>query len=364
VSALARIAGAITWTLLDGDGLRAGWRLLGHLALLLTFGAASVAAAIGLFALADALDIARPKAAWAGLVYQSILLFVPLVAAHLVSAWLLDARWRGPSRGPGTLRGVGLGPPVRAVVETLGGAVLGAALLGLTVAAMALGGASVAPGAFRAVDWLAWTVVILLAASVEELLFRGYAFAWFGASIARLLEVGGRLIGLGPGRWRGVIAFAVVGAASAVLFGIAHVSNPSAAILSTVNTVLAGVWLTVLVLRTRTLTWAIGAHLGWNHAQALVLGTPLSGLGPEQLGAPMPSFVTITLSGPAWWSGGAYGPEGSAATTAALFVGIALSFALPRRRPDQASLGLVPSELVAGSASAPASGTEPSSPGR
>jgi hypothetical protein len=79
------------------------------------------------------------------------------------------------------------------------------------------------------------------------------------------------------------------------------------------------VFLGAVYLRTGSLWWATGAHLGWNWALAYLVDLPLSGL--ELIDAPL---LEPMLTGPAWLSGGGFGPEGS--VLAAVTVGAAAAW--------------------------------------
>jgi len=142
---------------------------------------------------------------------------------------------------------------------------------------------------------------LFLAATFEELTFRGYA-------LQRLSEV------LGP-----------VGAAclSSALFGLAHSGNPQATLLSTFNTVLAGIFLAAARLRSRALWMPIGLHFGWNLFLGPVFSFPVSGFAFGGTGRAVPTGV------PLWLTGGTYGPEGSVALTAVLLAAILLFLRLP-----------------------------------
>ncbi len=137
-------------------------------------------------------------------------------------------------------------------------------------------------------------LILLLgvAATDEELVFRGYPFQ-------RLVDSGGPVAAV---------------AALSVLFGVAHLGNPFHTWISTVNTILVGVLLAVCYLRTRSLWLPIGIHFAWNYFQGYVLGLPVSGIV-----IPEPILVS-RVHGPLWLTGGAYGPEGSILSSGIILV--------------------------------------------
>ncbi len=135
-----------------------------------------------------------------------------------------------------------------------------------------------------------WALALLLAAAMEELLFRGYGFQRLVDSVGR---AGAMLI-------------------FSALFALGHVGNPGGVTLvSTANTVLAGVLLAVAYLKTRALWMPIALHWAWNFVMGPLLGMPVSGLRLHALG------VQAEASGRTWLSGGSYGPEGSIFLTVA-----------------------------------------------
>jgi hypothetical protein len=102
-----------------------------------------------------------------------------------------------------------------------------------------------------------------------------------------------------------------------VLFAAVHLDNPNVAWGFTfVNTTLAGFWLAVAYLRTRSLWFPLGLHWAWNWAMGALLGLPVSGI-TSLTRAPL---FRATDAGPAWLTGGAYGIEGGAACTVALII--------------------------------------------
>ena len=147
------------------------------------------------------------------------------------------------------------------------------------------------------------TALLLVAAANEEILFRGYAFQ-------RLVE--------------GLNASAAVICLSA-LFGLVHYSNnPHATPLGAINTVIAGVWLSLAYLRTRALWLPIALHFSWNWTLALI-GLPVSGLDLMQT-----PWSARSMYGPEWLHGGPYGPEGGLIGTLALCMGIGYVVATTR----------------------------------
>jgi len=138
-------------------------------------------------------------------------------------------------------------------------------------------------------------LVFVFAAAAEEMLFRGYPLQTLTrANLA----------------WLGVLL-------TSVPFAAVHLKNPNAVPGFTfLNTALAGLWLAVAYLRTRSLWLPLGLHWSWNWAQASLLGLPVSGI--ERL-APAPLLRAIN-SGPDWLTGGSYGIEGGAACTIALLI--------------------------------------------
>ncbi len=137
-------------------------------------------------------------------------------------------------------------------------------------------------------------ILLALAAAFEELLFRGYPFQ-------TLL--------------RGGVPAVVPIVLLSVFFGIVHLGNPSSTAFSTVNTILAGIWLAVGYLKTRSLWFPTALHLGWNWMMGAFFGIPVSGLKLIRY----PIFIAANEA-PLWLSGGSYGCEGGVAATLVLLI--------------------------------------------
>ena len=102
---------------------------------------------------------------------------------------------------------------------------------------------------------------------------------------------------------------------TSVLFGILHLGNPNTSWIGLANILVAGLFLGLVYLKTASLWWATGAHLGWNWAHGFLFDLPVSGL--ELVDTPLMEPVT---RGPDWLSGAAFGPEGSVMATVGLSV--------------------------------------------
>ena len=93
-------------------------------------------------------------------------------------------------------------------------------------------------------------------------------------------------------------------ALSSVVFGLLHLRNPHAGVISTVSIVAAGVLLGAAFAVTRRIWFAAGLHGAWNFTQGGVFGVPVSGFAVRGL-------LRGSLNGPETLSGGVFGIEGS-----------------------------------------------------
>lgn len=192
------------------------------------------------------------------------------------------------------------------------------------------------------------SVVVLLALTggLEWVPTDGGVLSWGGAAMSALLfftlpaaaeEAFVRGYPLLALRTLGGSGLAVCVTAS--VFGLLHLGNPGAGALSTTNVVLAGVWLGVIAVRTRSLWWATGAHIGWNWTHGFIADVPVSGL--EVVDAPGYDGVA---TGPTWWGGGGFGPEGSVAATLVLGVAVLVCARASWMKPGPAARARAPEE--------------------
>ncbi len=250
-----------------------------------------------------------------GVVWGSLALLI----GSTVAGWLWLA---ADGRGPGAL---GFHLSSETVPEAAKGLAVGIGVGLAVIGLMAvLGGVRWTSQDGTAGAWLwgaAGTLAFLtLPAAAEEALLRGYplqalAEAW------------------GPGR-------ALV--ATSVVFGALHLGNPGATTLGTLNVGAAGMFLGVVYLRTGSLWWATGVHLGWNWSHGYLADVPVSGL--EVMDAPWYEGVA---TGPEWLGGGAFGPEGSVVATVLVLAATAACWWGPWLQPGSAVLASRPLALVA-----------------
>jgi len=134
------------------------------------------------------------------------------------------------------------------------------------------------------------TVLVLApAALAEELMFRGLPMV----VVARVI-----------GRGRAIVLLSV-------LFALAHLTNPNVTSAGIGNIALAGIFLSLAFFSAGGMWTAFGAHLGWN-ATLAALAAPVSGL-PFDI-----PYIDYHMGGPAWLTGGAFGPEGGLLATGVL----------------------------------------------
>ncbi len=171
------------------------------------------------------------------------------------------------------------------------GLLIGFAMIGAVVGLQLLGGGTRLHAA-NSNSWrgiIAATVLLWLAAAFEELVFRGYAFQTLLRDVPT---------------WVPIVILNV-------FFGLAHWTNPSRTTFSTINTALAGVWLALAVMRTRSLWLATGLHFSWNWTMGVLFGLPVSGMRLPN------TFLFASSVEPLWLTGGSYGSEGGITATLA-----------------------------------------------
>lgn len=136
-----------------------------------------------------------------------------------------------------------------------------------------------------------WASGFLLVALFEEGTFRCF--------LLRTL-----LHGLGA-RSGGERVWWIAAVLSSLIFGGIHWSNHGESLVGISSAAAIGFLFCCTLRWTGSVWWAVGFHAAWDWAQTYFYGTADSGLMPET------HWLTTAFSGPARWTGGATGPEGS-----------------------------------------------------
>ncbi len=169
--------------------------------------------------------------------------------------------------------------------------------------------------------WYGWAMALLLFIGVgfgEEMFVRGYV-------LLNLAE-GLHIRPLSP---RGAVLSAWV--LSSTLFGLLHLGNPHMTTLSTVNLIVAGLFLGWGYVLTGELALPVGIHIAWNFVQGNVFGFPVSGITFHWA-----TLLQVHYEGPALWTGGAFGPEGGLLSLIAILLGMGIITAWARYSPHRA----------------------------
>jgi membrane protease YdiL (CAAX protease family) len=298
----------------DVGRLRSGWRLV--LFGLLFYVSIIVLGAIvwGVYSLViNFVPQLRPRTYLQDLVFRVVTLVAALGAGYLCSRWLEGLPWRS----------LGASPHRGWFKHLLFGSLIGLASLALATAiATIAGGLSFTISGTDTALLVGRTlfgsaVIFIVAAFAEEALFRGYPVQTLTRAHLASLAIG--------------INF--------LFFAAAHFNNPNWVPLGAFNTGLAGIWLTVAYLRTRSLWFPLGVHWAWNWSLGSLFGLPVSGL----TFSPHPLMRGTDL-GPAWLTGGSYGIEGGAACTVALLVSTIFIWRTRLLKPNEELLKLTSEE--------------------
>src|SRR5689334_17490876 len=284
----------------DFGRLRSGWRLalfiLVFIVALFIFATGLRTAYFGLVQYGPTI----PHADFiADVIFRLTMMLAALGAGYVCARWLEGLPWRslGLTIHHGWLRDLLIGC-------VIGFASLAVAVIIATAAGglrFSFGGSAMMNAILRA--FISTTPLLFVAALAEEALFRGYALQTL--TRAQLA-------------WLGLLL-------TSVPFGLVHLTNPNVVPgVTFANTALAGIWLGVAYLRTRSLWFPLGVHFAWNWALGSFFGLPISGI--NLVAHP---FLKGTDLGPAWLTGGTYGIEGGVACTVALIVSTLFIWRMP-----------------------------------
>ena len=273
--------------------LRSGWRLIIFLLILLLLGIV-VGLVLGKVAEFVARDLVPPGAIAyyiENLIFRLVSLLFALAAGFICARGLEGLPWRS----------LGLWFHAGWARDLFFGSVIGLVSLAVAIViATVTGGLRFTFSGRGALAQVGLTLLLsaalfIVAALAEEALFRGYPLQTL--TRAHLA-------------WLAVFL-------TSVPFAAVHLRNPNvAAGFTFINTALAGVWLAVAYLRTRSLWFPLGVHWAWNWALGSLFGLPVSGITDL---APHPLLRGTDL-GPAWLTGGSYGIEGGLACTITLII--------------------------------------------
>jgi membrane protease YdiL (CAAX protease family) len=152
----------------------------------------------------------------------------------------------------------------------------------------------------------------ILVGFYEELFSRGYQLKNLSEGMRGMLGSQGAVV--------------VSALLSSAVFGLMHLLNDHASVLSTFNIFVAGLLLAVGYILTGELAIPIGIHIAWNFFQGSVFGFPVSGFQHPA------SIITIQLTGKPLVTGGAFGPEAGLVGLWACMLGIYLTIVWVRMR--------------------------------
>ena len=264
----------VRWVFLGPQGIRAGWSVLLFIGIF-----------IGLFFTVMALvnDLVRhghtagpPSSPRVAALNEGITFVVLVIATWIMSRVegkpLLAYGYQGKARGLRFASGLAWGfVAISALVFSLD-------KLGyLAIDGRALGGAAALHYAVR------WAAVFLLVGFFEESLMRGY----LQFTLTR-----------GMGFWWGAILLSFV-------FGFGHGHKPRESPVGLFAAGAIGLVFCLSLWYTGSLWWAVGFHAAWDWGESYFYGTADSGIVAQG------HLLREHAVGPALWSGGTTGPEGS-----------------------------------------------------
>lgn len=269
--------------------LRAGWRLVGQMAIM-TF-------MLVLFSCPAAVFQAQKLPSEALFLLSNSLGFFAITVSVFLARRFFDRR---------SLVSLGLTLSPRSALDVLMGILIAGAMMGMIyVLEWSLGWLKfkafawqVQPVSQVLVEVLIWLLVFLAVGWQEELLARGY---W----LQNLAD--------GINLFWGVLI-------SSIFFALGHLMNPNVSWNAILGLVLAGLFLAYGYLRTRQLWLSIGLHIGWNFFEGTVFGFQVSGLSE------IPRLIQHTVQGPELVTGGLFGPEAGLVILPAMALGVILTY--------------------------------------
>lgn len=266
---------------LNEEGLRAGWRLLLYLALV-----------VGFFLSFKVLLMQFWKStagtfSIGGIFFSELIGFASAFGAAIVMSFL--------ERRPVGIYGL----PAHSAFGKLfwQGVLFGLVEISLVIELIHLfGGYSFGTLALHGTEIIRWAVLwalcLLFVGLFEEFLFRGYSLFTLSS---------------GLGFWPSAIVLSLV-------FAAVHFQNNGEGLVGVAGVFVVGLLWCLALRRTGTLWFAVGMHAAFDFGETFLYSVPDSGaLFPGHLS-------NATMAGPAWLTGGAVGPEGSVFDFLILFI--------------------------------------------
>ena len=208
---------------------------------------------------------------------------------------------------------MGLVPTRASAAHYAAGLLAGLLMFGLAFLIMyATGAVSVTGGSFTPVMLALYLLAFLIQGASEEILVRGY----FMTSLTNSTGAGSAVV------------------CSAFLFAALHSGNVGVSFLGLFNVFLFGLFLGLIVFRTRSLYLAMALHGIWNFAEGNVFGMAVSRIKPTHS-----ILNTVLADGRVTTNGGDFGPEGGAAVTIALVIALGVLLLLPQKTADAPTIG-------------------------
>jgi uncharacterized protein len=113
---------------------------------------------------------------------------------------------------------------------------------------------------------------------------------------------------------------------SAIMFGAMHLGNPNSSLVAALGLAIqAGLLLAAAFIYTKNLWFPIALHFAWNFTQSGIFGANTSGNALQK------TLITSKIEGAEWFTGGAFGPEGSIQATIFCFIAAVVLLVLSQK---------------------------------
>jgi uncharacterized protein len=278
----------------DEPRFRAGWRLLAQTILMFVL-MMCVSAPIYILII-----LGVPQSDTLFFLFSSLAQLIAITVSVFLARKFIDRR---------SIESLGLKIDIYLFFDILAGIVITFVMMGFIYFLMSMAGWitfesfawQIDPLSMVIKETLLFLVIFIMVGWQEELLSRGYQL---------------QTIASGTNLFWGTLI-------SSAIFGLLHLGNPNATLVSAAGIFFAGLFLASAYLWTKQLWLSIGLHIGWNFFEGVVFGFPVSGLSIYPL-------INITVKGPVLWTGGAFGPEAGLIVLPGLVLGTALVFVYAR----------------------------------